>query len=612
MRIRALFLLALGLMLPVGVRAQVELIDGLGGPQDYGTSCLAGNDDGSSSSIDLTSVFPDGLQFFDTNHRAMFVNTNGNITFSGALPTYTPEAFPVASQPMIAPFWADVDIRTGGAGDCIGGIPIPGFPGGDCDLCHNPEDNGVWWAVDAENRRVVVTWDQVGYFNQMTDLRMNFQLVLTPAEAEEGSCSAGGDFDVEFRFNRCEWNAGSASMGMDGISTAGTAAQSGFDAGNSMDFVEIEGSRDADIHTRLCTMSNVEEPGIWRFSIRAGVIECPGAGEACETGLDGVCADGFTRCVGDGIQCVAVTEPTTERCDNIDNDCDGMVDDGEDICPGGGTCDDGVCIRACFEDGCPAGLGCDSTGACVEAECVDVACAEGEVCRGGECVGPCGGIECPEPLSCRMGQCVDLCAGQECDACTVCVDGACVENCTEESCAEGEVCTESGECLPADCADVTCGAGTVCRAGACVDPCDGAVCPTQQMCEAGRCVDTPPPVVEPPPVDPPPVDPPPMTGECSTNEDCTDGRYPVCQPDLTCRCTTDDDCGEGLACQLPEGFCFDPGTEDPDAGVDGSLPPPTGRRTSGCGCHVKSPDDLAGDVLLMGLVGLFLMRRKQQ
>ena len=103
---------------PLTTRAQATLISGLGGTAGYGPDgqCLSPNDDGSSDFIDITPHFPMGLRFFDTTHTRVFVNTNGNVTFSGRVSTFTPRAFPVAAQPMIAPYWADVDIRrTGGA-----------------------------------------------------------------------------------------------------------------------------------------------------------------------------------------------------------------------------------------------------------------------------------------------------------------------------------------------------------------------------------------------------------------------------------------------------------------------------------------------------------------
>lgn len=113
--------LALPLVDPAGVRAQATMITGLGGSRGWGENCIGMNDDGSSNPISLTPAFPSGLRFFTMTHTSANLNTNGNITFSGPLPTYTPDAFPVASRPMIAPFWADVDTRTSGfLGICNG------------------------------------------------------------------------------------------------------------------------------------------------------------------------------------------------------------------------------------------------------------------------------------------------------------------------------------------------------------------------------------------------------------------------------------------------------------------------------------------------------------
>ena len=53
---------------PATVQAQPELLDGFGGPVDYGTECLSPNDDGSSAAIDLTAAFPGGLEFFGRRH----------------------------------------------------------------------------------------------------------------------------------------------------------------------------------------------------------------------------------------------------------------------------------------------------------------------------------------------------------------------------------------------------------------------------------------------------------------------------------------------------------------------------------------------------------------
>jgi hypothetical protein len=59
----------------------------------------------------------------------------------------------------------------------------------------------------------------------------------------------------------------------------------------------------------------------------------PGGGQACSTGLFGVCSEGTTACVGGVIACKQNVLSSVETCDGFDNDCDGVVDNGN---PGGG------------------------------------------------------------------------------------------------------------------------------------------------------------------------------------------------------------------------------------------------------------------------------------
>lgn len=397
----------------------------------FGDQCLSPNDDGSSAVIDLRPAFPAGLRFFDQTHDRMFVNTNGNITFSGPVSQFTPSAFPVADQPMIAAYWADVDIRRLESGTCQG---TGGVTCEVCTPCHYPNTNGVWWFF--EPGRAVITWDQVGVFNCNNDVRMSFQIILTAVP----SCGGGAtDFDVEFRYNRCEWERGSLSS---------IAAQAGFDAGNERDFVAIAGSRMDGISTRLCTMSNVGEPGVWRFQIRSGTVLCPEAGEACDTEQMGVCAEGVTQCVGTGTSCEPIVPASDERCDALDNDCDGNTDEGEGIC-GSATavCDRGTCVDVCFEGGCPEGLVCSEEGRCIEPGCDDVECPAGQRCRGGECVDACDGVTCPAGQDCRAGRCLDLCAELSCDPeCSVCSAGECVPRCNlmGNECDAGQLCNSEG------------------------------------------------------------------------------------------------------------------------------------------------------------------------
>ena len=65
-----------------------------------------------------------------------------------------------------------------------------------------------------------------------------------------------------------------------------------------------------------------------------------GGGAACNTGMAGVCADGQTSCAGGGEQCVPLTGAQAESCNGLDDDCNGQVDNGNP--GGGGGCNTGL------------------------------------------------------------------------------------------------------------------------------------------------------------------------------------------------------------------------------------------------------------------------------
>lgn len=212
------------------------LIGGLGGPSGYGLAenCLPPIDDGASGLIDLSAAFPSGLRFYNNTYTGVFVGANGVISFARPSTGYRSVAFPSSREPLIAPWWGDVDTRGGG----------------------QPVVNSICHAF--RGSQLVVTWHNVGRFAQRVDRLNSFQVVIASrAEVESGA------FDVELRYSRCEWAAGEAADN--------APAQAGFDAGDRMNFLALPGSRTSAV-LNLCTTSNVNMPGVWRFEVRAAGI----------------------------------------------------------------------------------------------------------------------------------------------------------------------------------------------------------------------------------------------------------------------------------------------------------------------------------------------------
>jgi hypothetical protein len=220
---------------------------------------------------------------------------------------------------------------------------------------------------------------------------------------------------------------------------------------------------------------------------RVAGIQCAGGGADCDTGEAGVCQAGTMQCQQGELACVPNTPATSEVCNALDDDCDGLIDQGEDICPDERICDRGKCVPPCGsgEFRCLDTQVCSDLGACVDKDCVDVECPDGQVCTGGECIDGCEGVTCPYAEVCRLGRCVDPCDNIVCDEGYSCERGVCLD-CDCGGCSSGETCHEN-LCIADACAVVVCGPGTHCDAGDCLDDCEGVVCPGGAACVDGDC-----------------------------------------------------------------------------------------------------------------------------
>lgn len=221
-------------------------------------------------------------------------------------------------------------------------------------------------------------------------------------------------------------------------------------------------------------------------------LTCAGGNMPCNTGLQGACSVGRTDCAAEGESpiCRPVVQKGPEICDNVDNDCDGVIDNGDSLCGADKPiCFQGQCVGTCSngEFPCPPGLTCDDSGHCADPVCASVSCMPGTACRNGKCVDPCDGVTCPYGKSCQLGQCVDPCGGVTCPADRVCENGLCLSKCDCRGCAEGLTCATDGHCVDTACANKMCPTGTVCKMGDCIDPCAGVTCPGGGTCTQGTC-----------------------------------------------------------------------------------------------------------------------------
>lgn len=203
---------------------------------------LLGNDDGSTSQI----LLPFTMDFFGQDHSALFLNNNGNVTFLSRLSTYTPFGLTGdVTQPIIAPFFGDVDTRSS----------IP-------DVTYGVSDD-----------LFCAEWPNVGYYSGGSDKRNRFQLLLVNRDNV-----APGDFDIVFNYDQIQWETGNASGGNGGL--GGTSAAAGFSNGTGAagTFFELPGSRvngaflDPNLDTGLANNSfNSTVLGRWIFRVRGGV-----------------------------------------------------------------------------------------------------------------------------------------------------------------------------------------------------------------------------------------------------------------------------------------------------------------------------------------------------
>ena len=163
---------------------------------------MAPNDDLYSNNISL----PFNFNFYGATYDSLYINNNGNISFTMPYNTFTANPFPDPSFNMIAPFWADVDTRSTNGGN-------------------------VWYKLNPHS--MVIVWDHVGYFSMMEDKLNTFQLIIS--DGQDTIVPAGNN--VSFCYGDMQWTTGAASSGVNGF--GGSPATVGVNIGNGLDYFQV-------------------------------------------------------------------------------------------------------------------------------------------------------------------------------------------------------------------------------------------------------------------------------------------------------------------------------------------------------------------------------------
>jgi hypothetical protein len=296
--------------------------------------------------------------------------------------------------------------------------------------------------------------------------------------------------------------------------------------------------------------------------------DVPGLGSACTSSTVktlGPCTAAYT-CNGtagpgpNGLTCSQIVGPMPERCNGVDDDCDGVVDD-HLTCPTGSSCmGNGTCSGSSQT--------CDpAVGVVGGVPCTPLTPLPGTQFPAGGPAPPCnlgltvckaGAVVCQGEQGPVANQCNGIstdCTGKpntngNCPSGLLCYQGSCTMACSggEFPCQGGFRCDKTqnpptGICIPDKCAQLNCMAGLNCVIdstgnASCVDPCAMVTCPSGYTCKLGVCLDC-------------------TTVGCPTGDKCA-GTPPMCVPDpcFNVTCPSGQFCNSQGQCTNPCAMCM--------------------------------------------------------
>jgi nidogen (entactin) len=257
----ALLLLALAAPAAVSGLARPELFPF--GPTDApDDEALPIGDDVSTSEVPLSTP----IAFYGDRVDSIYINTNGLLTFDSELPRWKSDLIlPLGSFRLVAPFYADVDTSLSGN--------VYYRETADASMLQKVETlihaNFPESSSFRPRHLLIVTWDEVGYWNSMYDQTNTFQVVIA---------SSGRDSYALFLYpdDGINWVKG---QGKYAAQAPDVPAQVGFDAGDNRRSYVLQNSGAENIAETLMKRSNINKPGMWLFQMgntKTGELGVPG------------------------------------------------------------------------------------------------------------------------------------------------------------------------------------------------------------------------------------------------------------------------------------------------------------------------------------------------
>jgi len=160
-------------------------------------------DDCSTDALPLQFIY----NFCGSNYNKVYINSNGNISFNNQYFVYNSIGIPNRSTAvMLAPFWADYDIRN----------------------CANQRVT-----YKSEPNRFIITYNKVGHYNNKCEQTNTFQVVLTDGTDDY----VGIGNNTAFYYGDMQWTTGDASEGENGF--GGTPGTVGINKNDGMSYAVI-------------------------------------------------------------------------------------------------------------------------------------------------------------------------------------------------------------------------------------------------------------------------------------------------------------------------------------------------------------------------------------